>query len=233
MTKFNIILTMDDGRIEQYALTKSQLAHIFVGPSLSIYKKPKLSNDDLEKVVEIIKLGIVDYANVYNNVKHCTILDRYNNKTIEYDFNTDVNDITINNDSFLYYYILDASVEHHFNLIKTKLLKDFTIYMKTGIDLIDINELLVIVQAIIDRLDIAYYNKKLHIITDEDNYKPPFDPNDIFAICDCIEHKKDDVITWFKVNECLNRIISYFSGIYEPYSADFNTAYGKFMEFYR
>lgn len=231
MTKFNITLTMDDGRIEPLALTKSQLAHIFAGPTITNCKL-KLSNDDLETAFSIIKLGIVDYANIYNNVKHCTIVDRYNNKTIEYDFNTNT-DIIINNDSFLYYYILDASIEYNFNIVKTKLLHQYALYIKDGIDVVDISKLFVIVQAIVDRFDIAYYNKKLHIITDEDNYKPPFEKDDIFAICDCIAYKKDDIITWFKIDDSLNRILSYFNGTYEPYSADFNTAYEKFMEFYR
>lgn len=230
MAKFNITLTMGDGHVEKLALTKSQLAHIFTGPYSSIYK-PKISNDDLETAVSIIKLGIGDYANAYTNVKHCTIVDRYNGITTEYDFNTDVTDISNNYGISLYYYILDASIEYNFSIVKAKLLHQYRLYIKDGIDLVDINKLNLILRAIIARLDMAYYNKKFYIIIDEDNYKIPFEKDDIFEICDCIAHKKDDIM-WFKADERLNRILSYFDGIYEPHYTDLHEALNAYIQYF-
>lgn len=208
MIVFKITLTMDDGQIITLPIHKSDTARIFLGPQTPFVKYGNnLSDSELNDVFSIIKHGIVDYANANDKVKHCTIIDKYNNITKQYDFNTSIinnsTDTTKNYNITLYDYIVDASIEYNFNKIKT-----FLCYQLNRQYLIsNILKLEAILKAIVARLDIAHltYIK----------YQLPTTKDDLTAILDVID---STIYITSTINSCIQQIIRYIDGEqYIPY----------------
>lgn len=208
MIIFKITLTMDDGQIITLPIHKSDTARIFLGPQSSFVKYGNnLSDSELNDVFSIIKHGIVDYANANDKVKHCTIIDKHNNITKQYDFNTSIinnsTDTSKNYTITLYDYIVDASIEYNFNKIKT-----FLCYQLNRQYLIsNILTLEVILKAIVARLDIAHltYTK----------YQLPITEDDLTAILDVID---STIYITSTINSCIQQIKRYIDGEqYIPY----------------
>lgn len=203
MIVFKITLTMDDGQIITLPIHKSDTARIFLGPQTSFVKYGNnLSDSELNDVFSIIKHGIVDYANANDKVKHCTIIDKHNNITKQYDFNMSIinnsTDTTITAKNYnitLYDYIVDASIEYNFNKIKT-----FLCYQLNKQYLSSINTLTleVILKAIVARLDIAHltYTK----------YQLPITEDDLTAILDVID---STIYITSTINSCIQHIKRY------------------------
>lgn len=209
MIVFKITLTMDDGQIVTLPIHKSDTARIFWGPQTSFVKYGNnLTDLELNDVFSIIKHGIVDYANANDKVKHCTIIDRHNNITKQYDFNTSIinnsTDTTKNYTITLYDYIVDASIEYNFNKIKTFLCYQLNRQYLSSIDTL---ELEVILKAIVARLDIAHltYTK----------YQLPVTKDDLTEILDVID---STIYITSTINSCIQQIQRYIDGEqYIPY----------------
>lgn len=228
MAKFNITLTKDNGQVETLALNKQQLAHILAGPTINNCKL-ELSNDDLETAFSIVKLGIANYKNTYHNIKECTIDNRYNMKMEKLEYH--VIKSTANYKNLLYNYILDASIEYHFNIIKSNILYQYGLYKRTGINVIDTNKLCNVILAISAKLDIVHFNR-IEYQLNKMEYQPFFNKDDILAIQECINSMSDD-IKRYQIDVHVEHILSYFDDKYIPYHDDLyaaNNAYNQLFE---
>lgn len=231
MAKFNITLTKDNGQVETLALNKQQLAHILAGPTIGNCKL-ELSNDDLETAFSIIKLGIVNYKNTYYNIKHCTIDNRYNMKIENHEYNL-VKSSANNYKNLLYNYILDASIEYHFNIIKSTILYQTELYRKTGINTVDTNKLRNVILAITAKLDIVHFNRIEYQIN-KMKYQPFFNKDDILAIQECILNMNtDDNIGRYQLAAHIEHILSYFSDKYIPYHDDLYAANNAYNQLFK
>lgn len=228
MAKFNITLTKNNGQVETLALNKQQLAHILAGPTINNCKL-ELSNDDLETAFSIIKLGIANYKNTYHNIKKCTIDNRYNMKIEYYEYNI-VKSSVDNYKNLLYNYILDASIEYHFNIIKSNILYQYELYEITGINVIDTNKLRNVILAISAKLDIVYFNR-IEYQLNKMEYQPFFNRDDILAIQKYINCMTDD-IKRYQVDVHIEHILSYFEDKYIPYYDDLYAANNAYNQLY-
>lgn len=229
MAKFNITLTKDNGQVETLALNKLQLAHILAGPTISNCKL-ELSNDDLETAFSIIKLGIINYKNTYHNIKQCTIDNRYNMKIEEHEYNTFKSSVD-NYKNLLYNYILDASIEYHFNIIKSSILYQYELYIKTGINTIDTNKLRNVILAISAKLDMIHFNR-IEYQLNKIKYQPFFNKDDILAIQKFID-KNDDNIGRYQLDVHIEHILSYFNDKYIPYHEDLYAANNAYNQLFK
>lgn len=228
MAKFNITLTKDNGQVETLALNKQQLAHILAGPTINNCKL-ELSNDDLETAFSIVKLGIANYKNTYHNIKECTIDNRYNMKMEKLEY--DVIKTTVNYKNLLYNYILDASIEYHFNIIKSNIYQ-CELNRRTGINVFDTNKLRNVILAISAKLDIVHFNR-IEYQLNKMEYQPFFNKDDILAIRECIKGMPLDDIKRYQLDVHIEHILSYFDDKYIPYHDDLYAANNAYNQLFK